>query len=113
LLACNTGKLDEEVLEWYDDPCCGVVLASGGYPGSYATGLPISGLDALGDSAVVFHAGTRLVDDKTVTAGGRVLTVVARSDTMAGARAKAYGAADQISFDGVHYRRDIAAREVI
>jgi phosphoribosylamine---glycine ligase len=112
-LACNNGTLAQEPLEWHDQACCGVVLASGGYPGAYTTGLPISGLDTVGSGAVVFHAGTRLAGGAVVTAGGRVLTVVSQGASMAEARERAYHAAAKISFDGVHYRRDIAAREVV
>ncbi|MPZ86533.1 MAG: phosphoribosylamine--glycine ligase [Nitriliruptorales bacterium] len=97
---------------WDHRPCVGVVLASGGYPGKYPTGLPITGLDeaaAMADVAV-FHAGTRRDGEDIVTAGGRVLCVSALGDTIEDARARAYQAAACIHFDGVQYRRDIAAR---
>ena len=87
-----------------------VVLASGGYPGSYLTGLPISGLGELEqqDDIVVFHAGTKLHDGGFVTAGGRVLNVVAWDSDLAAARDKVYQAVQQIHFKGAHYRTDIA-----
>lgn len=88
----------------------GVVLASGGYPGPYPTGLPIDGLDDVPGGALVFHAGTRRDDDgRTVTAGGRVLTVVGTGADLPAARDAAYAAADRITFDRRHLRRDIAA----
>ncbi|MBI3262055.1 MAG: phosphoribosylamine--glycine ligase [Acidobacteria bacterium] len=94
------------------EPHVGVVLASGGYPDAYETGHPIEGLDRAErePNVVVFHAGTRLEHGRPVTAGGRVLTVVARGDTYADARARAYAAVGHISFEGMHYRRDIAAK---
>ena len=93
--------------------CVGVVLASGGYPGSYETGEPITGLDAVPSDALVFHAGTRRdASGAVVTDGGRVLTVVAPGETLAAARKSAYGAVDRIHFDGMHVRRDIGLREV-
>jgi phosphoribosylamine--glycine ligase len=88
-----------------------VVLASKGYPGDHETGLPIAGLDdaARERSVILFHAGTRLEGDRVVTAGGRVLNVVGTGETHAEARARAYAAASHVGFDGVQYRRDIAA----
>jgi phosphoribosylamine--glycine ligase len=84
-------------------------MASGGYPGKYEVGKPISGLEALSSSALqIFHAGTRRENEKLLTAGGRVLAVTALGTTVAAARAEAYKAVAQIHFDGCHYRRDIA-----
>lgn len=113
LAACAAGRLAEQrAPEWSGDACMGVVAASGGYPGAYVKGLPITGLDALDDDVLVFHAGTRRDDDgRLVTAGGRVLTVVARGATLAAARARVYANLPRIHFDGMHYRTDIAARE--
>jgi phosphoribosylamine---glycine ligase len=96
-------------VRWSAEPAVGVVLASGGYPGEYTTGHPIAGLDAVDDGVLVFHAGTKRTGDGVVTSGGRVLTVVARGRTLAEARATAYENASRIHFQGVHYRRDIAA----
>jgi phosphoribosylamine--glycine ligase len=108
------GDLDRAApLGWGDAAVC-VVLASGGYPRGYESGKLIAGLDAVeGDpDLVVFHAGTRRVDGQFVTAGGRVLGITARGATVAEARTRAYAAADRIRFDGMHLRRDIAARAV-
>jgi phosphoribosylamine--glycine ligase len=111
-LATIEGRLAEETVEWQSGACCGVVLASGGYPGDYATGYPISGLDKLANGTVAFHAGTKLdADGQIVTAGGRVLTVVATGATMAEARAEAYRNVEFVQFEGRHYRHDIALRE--
>jgi phosphoribosylamine--glycine ligase len=91
----------------------GVVLASGGYPGPYQTGVPISGLDQVPEDVLVFHAGTRrAADGRIVTAGGRVLTVVGMGSDLASARERAYAGVEAISFEGAHWRRDIALREV-
>jgi len=89
-----------------------VVMASGGYPGAYESGVPIDGLDAAGrvDGVTVFHAGTRLDGERVVTAGGRVLGVTGVGDTVEAARAGAYEAVAQIKFAGAHYRRDIGQR---
>jgi phosphoribosylamine--glycine ligase len=92
--------------------CCGVVLASGGYPGPYRTDLPIRGLSAVDPSALVFHAGTRRQGEEVVTAGGRVVTVVGRGDTLAEARCRSYANAERIEFTGCYLRRDIGADEV-
>ena len=87
----------------------GVVLAAGGYPGPFDTGLPIDGLDRVPDDVLVFHAGTRRDDaGRVVTAGGRVLTVVGRGPDLAAARDRAYAGGEVISFAGRHARRDVA-----
>jgi phosphoribosylamine--glycine ligase len=114
LYAAARGKLDpaDAPKHWSGGAVC-VVLASGGYPRSYETGIAIEGLDALeADSdVVVFHAGTKLCSDGSFeTAGGRVLGVTARGSDVAQAVERAYAAVDQISFSGMHLRRDIAAR---
>jgi phosphoribosylamine--glycine ligase len=108
MLAVNNNKLDELKIEWSQDACVGVVMASGGYPGSYKTGFPITGLDDLDEDTLVFHAGTRLEEGKIVTSGGRVLAVVARGKTLAEARDKVYKNITRINFEGCHYRKDIA-----
>jgi phosphoribosylamine--glycine ligase len=89
-----------------------VVLASGGYPGAYEKGKPISGLDAAADSpkVTVFHAGTRLEGDTVVTAGGRVLSVTATGADIDEAAQRAYEAADKIDFQGKQLRHDIGWR---
>ncbi len=112
LLASTEGRLDAVGLRWSSDTCVCVVVASGGYPGNYEKGKPIHGLDdvaALPD-VKVFHAGTKLKDGQVVTNGGRVLGVTAWAPTLAGARAKAYAAVDKLCFEGMHFRRDIAAK---
>ncbi|MBI4318045.1 MAG: phosphoribosylamine--glycine ligase [Chloroflexi bacterium] len=106
------GDLANINVEWSREVSCGVVLASGGYPGDFSKGHAISGLDDVGPDALVFHAGTRRQNGSLVTSGGRVLTVVALGQTMAEARNRAYASAAKISFSGCHYRHDIAAREV-
>ncbi len=109
LYAIAGGELPADPVRSLDGAAVGVVLASGGYPGPYRAGLPISGLDAVPDDVLVFHAGTRLAGDGSVlTAGGRVLTVVGRGTTIAEARERAYAGAGTISFPGMHSRSDIA-----
>ncbi len=112
LLAAATGRLHEVELTISDRAAVCVVMASGGYPEAYQTGLPIEGLDAAGalDHVVVFHAGTRWADGQVVTAGGRVLGVTAYGDDLAPTIARAYEAVDLIRWPGCHARRDIAAR---
>ncbi|MBN1488523.1 MAG: phosphoribosylamine--glycine ligase [Phycisphaerae bacterium] len=106
------GRLDKITLRWDPRPSVCVVMASGGYPGEYRKGIEIFGLDtaATSDDVIVFHAGTKLVGDKVVTAGGRVLGITARGETLAGACTLAYAAVDRIQFDGAYCRRDIAYR---
>jgi phosphoribosylamine--glycine ligase len=111
LVACAEGDLAGVRLEWSSKPTVGVVLASGGYPGKYETGLPIAGLDDLDEDIVVFHAGTRRTADGYITSGGRVLTVVAAGENLDEARKRAYENLGRVSFDGSFYRRDIAAME--
>ena len=109
-LASARGELAGVELDWSDEVCVCVVLASGGYPGEHRTGLPISGvdeIDRLGE-VQVFHAGTAAGEGGLVTAGGRVLGVSATASTFAEARRRAYEAADRIEFDGKHARSDIA-----
>jgi phosphoribosylamine--glycine ligase len=113
LLAVVDNKLSRIQVRWAEDACVGVVMASGGYPGSYKTGFKITGLDELNDEVTVFHAGTKLGNDsQAYTDGGRVLTVTATGKNMAAARAIVYDNLPRIHFEGCHYRRDIAAREV-
>jgi phosphoribosylamine---glycine ligase len=111
MLAVIDGQLGKTRIEWSRDPCVGVVMASGGYPGRYRTGLPITGLDRMDKDVMVFHAGTALKGG-IVTSGGRVLTVAANGRSIAEARSKIYANIARIEFEGSHYRKDIAAREV-
>ncbi|TMK98686.1 MAG: phosphoribosylamine--glycine ligase [Actinobacteria bacterium] len=111
LLASLEGNLSHYQVAWAEGACVGVVLASAGYPGPVETGRPISGLaDAAGLPQVqVFHAGTVARDGRVVTAGGRVLTVTALGKDHEEARTRAYEACSRINFDGMAYRKDIAA----
>ena len=105
------GRLDEITLDWDPRRCVGVVLAAAGYPGDYAKGDVISGLDDVSDSAVkVFHAGTREQNGEVVTAGGRVLCVCALGEDLAAASSRAYAAVPAISWAGMQYRSDIGAK---
>jgi phosphoribosylamine--glycine ligase len=97
---------------WSDEATCGVVIVSRGYPGEYAKGFPITGLDTLDPDIVAFHAGTaREPDGQLVTTGGRVLTLVARGATVAEARAHVYANINRVYFEGARWRSDIGARE--
>ena len=109
-----TGDLGSvEAIEVRAGAAVGVVLASGGYPGHYATGKPIDGLWDRLPNTEIFQAGTRrAVDGQILTAGGRVLTVVGTGSDLAAARARAYQRLEGIAFDGMQYRSDIALREL-
>jgi phosphoribosylamine---glycine ligase len=107
--ACARGELQPGRTAWSTGACVGIVAAGEGYPGPIATGKPIGGLDTLDPDILCFHAGTKRNDDGTlVTAGGRVLTVVARGDSVDSARHRAYANIERIHFDGMRYRTDIA-----
>ena len=109
LLACAHGKLDRVPFEISNRAACTVVLASGGYPGSYSTGLEISGLDQVED-VLVFHAGTRRHEGKFHTSGGRVLAITAIRDSLDKAVEHAYSEADKIHYKKRYYRKDIGRR---
>ena len=106
------GRLDEVDLSWDPRVCCCVVMASGGYPGDYEKGRPITGIDdAEADPDVqVFHGTTTTRDGQLVTAGGRVLNVCALGRDLGEAQAKANAACEKIEFEGAYYRRDIGHR---
>ncbi|HOX71737.1 MAG: phosphoribosylamine--glycine ligase [Dokdonella sp.] len=109
--AALAGRLRDMYVHWDPRPAIGVVMAAKGYPGKVRSGDTISGLDEISDPAVrVFHSGTRLVDGKAVTAGGRVLTVCALGHDFAAARASAYAAIEKVRFEGAFHRRDIGHR---
>jgi phosphoribosylamine--glycine ligase len=108
-MATVDGRLEQIEIEWSDEAAVCVVLASGGYPGPYEKGKPITGLDQVKQS-VVFHAGTKLADGKIVTNGGRLLGVTALGKDITEARAKAYADIEKIQYDGKHYRSDIALK---
>ena len=113
-LASIDGTLDQVDIKWSDEAAVCVVLASGGYPGSYPKGFPIDGLDRVSTpGALVFHAGTALKDGQVVTNGGRVLGVVGRGAGIAEARANAYAAAAGITFEGKINRTDIAMKALV
>lgn len=103
----STKNLKDISVKWNDDTVCTLVLASGGYPGSYPKGLEIKNLDKLDDDIIVFHAGTKIVENKLVTNGGRVLNICAKGNNLQEARAKVYKAAEVIDFEGKYYRKDI------
>ncbi|SHF03954.1 phosphoribosylamine--glycine ligase [Alkalibacter saccharofermentans] len=101
------GNLSPNDLKWKSDKAVCVVLASGGYPGDYEVGKEIKGIDEV-DGAIVFHCGTKTVDGKVVTDGGRVLAVSATGEDLKKAAEKAYGEINKISFEGMQYRKDIS-----
>ncbi|MBI2299796.1 MAG: phosphoribosylamine--glycine ligase, partial [Armatimonadetes bacterium] len=110
--ATATGRLSEVDVSWSERAAVCVVMASGGYPESYRTGLRISGLDEAAAMAdvVVFHAGTKAADGDVATAGGRVLGVTGTGDSLPAAAARAYEAVARITWEDCHYRHDIAAQ---
>ncbi len=111
--AALAGKLDQTSSEWDDRAALGVVMAAGGYPDSYKQGAVISGLpeqDSPGTK--VFHAGTKMLGNSVVTAGGRVLCACALGDTIKEAQVKAYDLAKKIHWDNVYYRTDIGFKAV-
>jgi len=113
LMAVVQGNLDRMKIEWSSGACVGVVMVSGGYPGSYKTGFPIQGIHNVDNDVLVFHAGTKLGNNDIIyTDGGRVLTVVGVGRDMAEAREKVYQNVPKIYFRSCHYRKDIALREM-
>jgi phosphoribosylamine---glycine ligase len=114
MLAVADGKLDQVQLKWDPRPALCVVASSKGYPGSYATGVPIRGLDDADsmNDVKVFHSGTTKKDNQVVTDGGRVLAVTALGNTIADAQKRAYQAICKIHFDGMHFRKDIGWRAI-
>jgi len=109
------GALDRQSIIWDDRATVCVVMASGGYPGDYQKGLPITGLEQFeeSDDVIIFHAGTKLDNGKVVTAGGRVLGVTALGADLRTAQARAYEAVARIHFEGCHYRTDIAQKGLV
>jgi phosphoribosylamine--glycine ligase len=109
--ATITGQLDTVTAEWDARSAVCVVLASGGYPGDYKTGKTIVGLEHADqmDDVIVFHAGTRLRENRILTSGGRVLGVTALGDTLLAAKRRAYDAVAKIEFDGSYFRHDIGS----
>jgi phosphoribosylamine---glycine ligase len=111
MLASVEGRLDKMALKWETRPCVCVVMASGGYPGTFATGMPIEGLSKIKEpDTFVFHGSTKLKGKQIVTNGGRVLGVTALGKNMEDAIERVYHAVDQIKFEHAFFRRDIAAK---
>jgi phosphoribosylamine--glycine ligase len=110
--ACIDGRLAETELRWTPGASACVVASSAGYPGSYKTGFPISGLGAAAEvpGVQIFHSGSAEVDGQLLTAGGRVLGVTAASPSLEEALARAYEAMAEIQFEGIYFRRDIGHR---
>ena len=112
-LAAVKGELDRHTASWDPRACLGVVMAAGGYPGSYPKGQLISGLDSeFPEHVKVFHAGTALSDEGVVTSGGRVLCVCALGDNVTEAKAEAYKACNEIDWEGAFTRSDIGQKAV-
>jgi phosphoribosylamine---glycine ligase len=112
LLAAGSTQLGDAPILFTHEKLVGVVIASAGYPASGRAGLPIDGLEQAAelDGVLVFHSGTALRDGRTVSAGGRVLTVVGRGPTFEAAIERAYAGTSRIVFEGMQYRRDIGAK---
>lgn len=109
--AINNETLSDLDIEWSDEACTCVIMASGGYPKSYPKGIEITGLtDGQLDGVTVYHAGTSINDGRLVTSGGRVLGVTALGKDLNEALKKSYDAVEKIEFDGAHYRKDIGQR---
>ena len=112
MLACAEGRLAEVAVNWADDHALTVVMAAKGYPGAYAKGSVIAGLEGLPEDShqMVFHAGTKAVDGTIRADGGRVLNVTARGATLQEARDRAYGMVAQVDWPEGIYRQDIGWR---
>lgn len=108
--ACTDGTLDRVNIEWNDGAACCIVMASGGYPGTYEKGHEIQGLDTVPDDIVVYHAGTKNSGGAVVTNGGRVLGVTAVASSLSDAVARAYDAVHRIHFKDAHFRTDIGTK---
>ena len=110
--AATQGNLDQVQIDWDPRSAIGVVLAAHNYPADPRLGDVITGLPEDNHEVMVFHAGTKLVDDKITTSGGRVLCVTALGDSIEEARQKAYNTIESIKFDGMQFRKDIAWRAI-
>ena len=109
MVGCATKTLKDVEVKWNDQHVACLVLASGGYPGSYAKGIEIKNIDDC-DDCVIFHVGTAIKDGKLVTSGGRVLNICATGSSLEDVRNKVYAVADKIDFEGKYYRKDIGLR---
>ena len=107
IMACLDRNLDNMEIIWKNNAICCVVTASGGYPDDYVAGHTIYGLANIGNNCLIFHSGTKKDGDKIVTAGGRVLCVLASADNLENARAAAYESLKTVSFRDMYYRKDI------
>ena len=107
--ACIDGTLDKINIEWEDNACVCVVMASGGYPKAYETGYEINGLFE-SENIFVYHAGTKMENGKILTSGGRVIGVTAKADNLDNAIKEAYRAVEKISFSDMHFRKDIGVK---
>ena len=103
-------RLSDINIEWDDGAAVCIVLASGGYPVKYETGFEIKGLEDLSKDYLVFHAGTKLSEDKLLTAGGRVLGIVAKGENLDDAIKKAYEGVSKVEFSNMHFRKDIGIK---
>ena len=112
LMAVIEERLEAQPVEWSEESCACVVMASGGYPGKYDKGIPIEGLDENGqiEGATVYHAGTLCQNGQFLTNGGRVLGIAALGNNLEEALDKAYSAVEKINWKDVHFRRDIGRR---
>jgi phosphoribosylamine---glycine ligase len=103
--------MEEQVkLEWDEDVCVGVVLASNGYPNKYEKLVPLNGIEEIEEGTLIFHAGTKRTENGFVTNGGRVLLVAAKGKTLTGARANVYKEIGKLQGEDVFYRKDIASK---
>lgn len=108
LQAAVEGKLKSNMVRWKDEAAVDVVIASGGYPGKYSTGMRIDGIEKVSEDVIVFHAGTKKQNETFITAGGRVLNVVGLGQNIGEARMKAYETIENIYFNNMYFRKDIA-----
>ena len=112
MLACTNGTLDKVSIQWSSEAAVCIILASGGYPGKYVADVEVKGLLEAGEisNVTVFHAGTKVKEEHIVTAGGRVLGITALDNNIKNAQERAYNAVGKLSFQNMHYRKDIAWR---
>jgi phosphoribosylamine--glycine ligase len=112
LEACIDGRLAETEMRWSSGASACVVASSAGYPGSYQSGFPITGLSAAAQvpGVEIFHSGSAQVGDQLLTHGGRVLSTAAAAPSLEDALARAYQAMGKIHFEGIYYRHDIGQR---
>jgi phosphoribosylamine--glycine ligase len=113
--SCIDKNLAKQEIKWKNLFACNIALASGGYPGNYEKEKEIFGIDEaeMQNDIVIFHAGTKIENNKLVTNGGRVLGVSATGKNLEEALAKAYKAIEKISFEGMQYRRDIGQKALL